>query len=206
MTVETQMRALGEAVEALPQWLSNHIHRVEDEAVRLAQRFGEDVERARMAALGHDLVRHKNDAELLALAAEYEIEPDEIELRSPILIHGPVAARMLMRDYELEDDDVIAGVDCHTTARPNMERIEKVLFVADKIEPHKLRRNPVLQEVYDLAETDLDAAVVRFLDMRIDEAMQKDGLIHPLLIEARNQLLMARSPQPELRTSVREIP
>jgi predicted HD superfamily hydrolase involved in NAD metabolism len=192
MTVDTQMQALRDAVEALPDWLCNHIRRVEDEAVRLARRYGEDVERARLAALGHDLVRHKNNEELLALAVEYEIEPDDIELRSPILIHGPVAARMLMRDYELEDDDIIAGVDCHTTARPNMARIEKVLFVADKIEPHKLRRNPLLQDVYDLAETDLDAAVVRFLDLRIEEALAVNGLIHPLLIEARNQLLMSR--------------
>ncbi|MGE3986155.1 MAG: hypothetical protein AB7G38_18445, partial [Dehalococcoidia bacterium] len=126
------------------------------------------------------------------LAKRYDIDPDPVELAAPVLIHGPIAARMLVRDFDLDDTDVIAGVDCHTTARPGMTMIEKMLFIADKIEPNKLKRGGALQEVYDLRITDIDAAVIRFLDMRIAESLAGSGQIHPKLIEARNDLIRNR--------------
>jgi nicotinate-nucleotide adenylyltransferase len=99
---------------------------------------------------------------------------------------------MLVRDFDLHDEEVIEGVDCHTTARPGMTMIEKMLFIADKIEPNKLKRGGGLQEVYDLRTTDIDAAVIRFLDLRIEEALAGNGQIHPKLIAARNDLLGKR--------------
>lgn len=183
---------LREAVEALPPKLRDHVLRVETEAMALARRYGQDPERASIAALGHDLVRHKNNEELLALARRYDIEPDPVERDAPLLIHGPIAARMLTRDFDLQDEEVIAGVDCHTTARPGMTMIEKMLFIADKIEPNKLKRGGGLEEVYALRETDIDAAIIRFLDLRIEEALAGGGQIHPKLIEARNELVRLR--------------
>jgi predicted HD superfamily hydrolase involved in NAD metabolism len=187
--IASKLRA---AVEALPPRLRDHILRVEAEAMSLSRVYGQDPERASIAALGHDLVRHKNDEELLSLAKRYDIDPDPVELAAPILIHGPIAARMLVRDFDLDDSEVIEGVDCHTTARPGMTMIEKMLFIADKIEPNKLKRGGALQEVYDLRTTDIDAAIVRFLDMRIEEALSGGGQIHPKLIAARNDLLGKR--------------
>jgi predicted HD superfamily hydrolase involved in NAD metabolism len=183
---------LRAAVEALPPRLRDHVLRVEVEAMNLARKHGQDPERASIAALGHDLVRHKNNEELLDLARRYDIEPDAVELASPVLVHGPIAARMLTRDFDLDDAEIIAGVDCHTTARPGMTMIEKMLFIADKIEPNKLKRGGALQEVYDLRETDIDAAVLRFLDMRIEQALAGGGQIHPRVIEARNELVRSR--------------
>jgi hypothetical protein len=82
--LEERLRA---AVAALPAGLRGHVLRVETEAVQLTQRFGGDVERARLAALGHDLVRHKSEAELLALAGRYGLQPDSVELEMPILCY-----------------------------------------------------------------------------------------------------------------------
>ena len=73
-----------------------------------------------------------------------------------------------------------------------MTMIEKMLFIADKIEPAKLKRGGPLQEVFDLRLDDIDAAVIRFLDMRIEEALSGKGQIHPKLIEARNELIRLR--------------
>ncbi len=191
-TVTNVAARLRAAVDALPPKLRDHVLRVEVEAMKLARVHGQDPERSSIAALGHDLVRHKDNEELLDLAKRYDIDPDPIELASPVLVHGPIAARMLTRDFDLQDEEVIAGVDCHTTARPGMTMIEKMLFIADKIEPNKLKRGGGLQEVYDLRETDIDAAVLRFLDLRIEEALAGGGLIHPRLIEARNDLMRMR--------------
>jgi predicted HD superfamily hydrolase involved in NAD metabolism len=184
--IETRLR---QSLEALPDGLRAHIERVEADAVRLASIHGIDRHRARLAALGHDLVRHKQDAELIALAQAYELQPDAIEAASPILVHGPVAARILSRDLCLSDEEVLAAVAWHTTARAGMSPLEMALFVADKTEPDKLAKNPRLSRVREFADSDLPAAVLRYLDLYIEEALRKRQLLHPRTLEARNQLL-----------------
>jgi predicted HD superfamily hydrolase involved in NAD metabolism len=182
---------LRQLLEALPAGLRAHIQRVEAEAARLASIHGLDQHRARLAALGHDLVRHKQDAELLALAQAYELQPDDIEAASPILVHGPVAARILSRDLCLSDEEVLASVAWHTTARAGMSPLEMALFVADKTEPEKLARDQALQQVRTLGDSDLSAAVLRYLDLYMEQALQRRLLLHPRTLEARNQLLSA---------------
>jgi predicted HD superfamily hydrolase involved in NAD metabolism len=188
---------LRDAVEALPQGLRDHVLRVEVEAEKLARLHDVDPLRARMAALGHDLVRHKRPDELLALAQQYAVETDAVERATPILVHGPIAARILVRDYALADADILAGIDCHTTARPGMAPLEKVLFIADKVEPEKLEHNPVWREVYDLAfdaskapGQGLDRALRRFLDLHIVASVERGWLVHQRSIDARNEILM----------------
>jgi predicted HD superfamily hydrolase involved in NAD metabolism len=192
MTVlaELEMR-LRAAVEALPKGLRDHVLRVEAETEWLARRYEVEPERARLAALGHDLVRHKSEPELLELAGEYGLQPDAVEKAAPVLVHGPIAAKILVRDYDYGDDEVISGIDCHTTARPGMSMLEKVLFIADKIEPEKLDRSPAWREVGDLARTDIDVALLRFLDLRIEEAVAERLPIHERMLEARNALVLA---------------
>jgi len=158
--------------------------------VRLAPLHCVDPQRARISALGHDLVRHKSGDELLKLTRHYSIATDEVERATPILVHGPVAARMLYREYGLLDPEVLEGIDCHTTARANMAPVEKVLFIADKVEPEKLRYWPECREVLDLAQTDLDAALLRFLDLHFEQAVRKRWTIHQRSLDARNQLLL----------------
>jgi predicted HD superfamily hydrolase involved in NAD metabolism len=189
---EALTERLREAVKGLPDGLRAHILRVEEEAVRLAGLHGVDQTRARAAALGHDLVRHKNGAELLQLAGEYGLTPDPVERAWPILVHGPVAAAMLSRDYGVMDADLLAGVDCHTTAREGMSRLEQVLFVADKIEPGKLAYEPALSQVKQHAEVDLAAAVLSYLDFNIEQALRRSWQIHKRSVEARNELLAQR--------------
>jgi len=180
---------LREALEALPKGLREHILRVEDEALRLAALHNVEASRASLSALGHDLVRHLPGPELLELARRYDLTPDAVELAEPILVHGPVAARMLSRDYGVDDPDLLAGVDCHTTARAGMAPLEQVLFVADKVEPHKRDREPLMHKVRDIASSDLDAGVLRYLDWSIEQALRKGWLLHPRTLEARNALL-----------------
>ena len=186
-TIETKLR---DAIEALPEGLRNHILRVEAESLALASAHGVDVHRAAVSALGHDLVRHLKGPQLLAMAAQYGLAPDAIETASPILVHGPVAACILARDYGFDDAEILAGIDCHTTARAGMTPLEQVLFVADKVEPHKLAREAELAEVKDLAVADLRAAVLRYLDLNFAKSLRRGWQIHPRSLEARNELLV----------------
>ena len=189
MTTATAEGRLRDAVAALPIGLRDHVLRVEAESERLAGVHRLDPARARLAALGHDLVRDKRGDELLYLASRYNLTPDAIERSTPILVHGPVAARMLAQDYGIEDSEVLDGVDCHTTARAGMTALEKVLFLADKVEEEKLERYPEWREVRELADTSLDAALRRFLDLHFQQAVRRGWLIHPRSLEARNEIL-----------------
>jgi predicted HD superfamily hydrolase involved in NAD metabolism len=192
--IESRLRSV---VEALPAGLRDHVLRVEAESRRLAAIHGVDPSRARLAALGHDLVRHLKGNELLALASRYEIVPDAVELASPILTHGPIAARILALDYGIEDGEVLDGIDCHTTGRAGMTALEKVLFVADKIDGSKIARSPELAEVRDLALSSLDEAVLRYLDFNLEEAVRRRWQVHPRSLEARNEILTHLGLKPE---------
>lgn len=190
MTIAPVESRLREAVDALPKGLREHVLRVEIECVRMAQLHDVDVERAKLAALGHDLVRHKKGDELIAMATVYGLTIDVVEEESPILLHGPIAARIIETFYEVTDEEIIAGIDCHTTARPGMSKLEQVLFVADKIEPHKLESHAAYAEVYDLALTDLDAAVLRYLELNLEESIRRHWLVHERSHLTRNELLL----------------
>ena len=184
--IESRLRG---AVDALPKGLRDHVLRVEIEATIYAKLHGVDEGRARLAALGHDLLRHEPDARLLVLSENYGYDADEIEHASPILLHGPLAAKLLARNG-YTDPEVLAAVDCHTTARAGMSTLEKVLLIADKVEPEKLERRPALEEVRVLAARDLDGALLRFIDLHLAEAAERRWLVHPRTIEARNELLL----------------
>jgi HD superfamily phosphohydrolase YqeK len=96
---------------------------------------------------------------------------------------------MLERDFGIEDAEVIDGVDCHTTARAGMAVLEQVLFVADKVEPHKLAREPLMAGVREAATSDLDAGVLRYLDWSIEQAGRRAWTLHPRTLEARSWLV-----------------
>jgi predicted HD superfamily hydrolase involved in NAD metabolism len=189
---ETGLESLREHIEGLPGGLRRHIEAVVAEARRLARLHGVDEERAVMAAWTHDIVRATDPEELLRLAHELGLNPNEIEEAAPILLHGPVAARLLTSRYGVEDEEVLAVARWHSTGRAGMSTLEKVLFLADKVEPGKAAGRADLEEIRRLAETDLDGAVLRYLDLQLVEAVGQGWPLHPDAVAARNQLLLPR--------------
>jgi predicted HD superfamily hydrolase involved in NAD metabolism len=180
-------------IEGLPGGLRRHIEAVVEEARRLARIHGVDEERAALAARGHDIARATRPDGLLRLASELGLSPNEVERAAPILLHGPVAARLLATRYGVEDEEVLAVARWHTTGRAGMSALEKVVFLADKVEPGKSRGRQELEEVRRLAESDLDRAVLLYLDQQVLEAVQQGWPLHPDAVAARSELLLRRS-------------
>jgi predicted HD superfamily hydrolase involved in NAD metabolism len=189
---ETGLESLRGHIEGLPGGLRRHIEAVVAEARRLARLHGVDEELAVMAARTHDIARAMDPEELLRLARELGLNPNEVEEAAPILLHGPVAARLLASRYGVEDEEVLASARWHSTGRAGMSVFEKVVFLADKVEPGKVAGRPDLEEVRRLAETDLDRAVLRYLDLQLLEAVRQGWPLHPDAVAARNELLLAR--------------
>ena len=182
--------ALRAAVDALPRGLREHVLRVVEEARRLAQRYGLDEERVTIAALGHDLARAYTPAELLRQAVEAGLEVSDVERREPILLHGPLGARLMAERFGVGDEELLAAARHHPTARAGMGAIERLVVVADKIEPHKARDDAALAEARGLADKSIDAALRTILDRQVARAVERGWPLHPDTVAARNELVL----------------
>ena len=182
--------ALRRELERLPEEVRGHTERVLDEALRLAARHGGRLRRqVRVAALGHDLLRVTPREELLRLADEAGIEPNEAERVEPLLLHGPVAAGLLRERFGIVDAEVLDAVRYHTTGRAGMSDLEKIVFLADKTEPDELAHYPQWREVHALAQGDLDAAMLRALELYLERARREEWTVHPDVLAAREYFL-----------------
>jgi len=142
----------------LPKGLRDHIQRVESISEELAQAHSVSQDRVRLCAQAHDLCRAMKGEELLRRARDLSISIHPVEEKLPILLHGPVAAELLRREG-LDDDDVYQGVYYHSTACTGLEPVAKVVFLADKLDPHKAKRYPYLPELKTAALESLDYAI-----------------------------------------------
>ena len=184
-TIEEIRRDVGR----LSRGLCEHILRVEEIAVGLAEVHGVDAQKARVGALLHDLARARRPEELLAMAEGFGIGVGALEERMPIFLHGPIAASLARERYGVEDPEILEAVRAHTTGRAGMGPVARVVFLADKLDPTKDRRYPFNSEVREVARSDLDQAIRLFLDGDISGHVGRGGVVHPGSVELRNELV-----------------
>ena len=181
-----------ERAQALPEALRAHVGRVVSEARQLAQIYELDPDQVEAAAWGHDLYRAHSDADLLRAASGLGMTVDAVQQALPVLLHGPVAAETAQRAWGVDDAEVLEAICWHTTAHAPMSRAAMAVYLADKIEPEKVRDDPDLRAIRDLARRDPEAAVLAYLDRELNRHLARGGVIHPASIEARNALLLRR--------------
>jgi predicted HD superfamily hydrolase involved in NAD metabolism len=162
---------------------------VRDIALELAGQHGVDGDKAWLAASAHDLARAMDSTEMLASARELGIPVGPLEEVTPIFLHGPIAAELSHRNG-LDDPEVYDAVYWHSTARAGMTPLEKLVFIADKLDPQKAHRYPRLPEIRALVTESLDRAVLEFLDQDIARLLHEDKVVHPTTLYARNELLL----------------
>ncbi len=167
-----------------------HTLGVVKEAVRLAPRYGVPVEKAKIAALLHDCAKNFDETRFNEIAAEYGVQLDEYAQKEPALVHAFLGAAVAYRDYGVTDKEILDAIYYHTTARANMTNLEKLIYIADMIEPG--RTMPQAEELRKMVEVDLDAALIYAIDCSIKHVIKKGRLIHPDSIYARNYLIERR--------------
>lgn len=161
-----------------------HTYSVAEEAVRLAEKYGEDCERAEFAALFHDMFR-STPVTVLNMYVRHLGLPDRL-MDNANLSHSKVAAEIMKRDYGIEDEDMINAVSFHTTGRAGMSRLEKIIFLADAIEPG--RNYPSVEETRRLAYIDLDKACISSLERTVEYIRGKGEYLDPDTVNALNYL------------------
>lgn len=121
--------------------------------------------RARRAGLLHDCAKYLTDAEMIDLCDQYGIDLSEIERENPALIHGKLGAYLAKHRYGVEDEEICSAIFWHTTGKPEMTTLEKILYVADYIEPkRKMDCKPyLLSEIRKQCFRDLDQGLLMIL-------------------------------------------
>lgn len=162
-----------------------HVLGTEEEAIRLSQSYGADVEKARRAALLHDCTKRLSLQEHLEICERYGVEVDELEKTSPNLLHSKTGAAIAQHVYG-ECQEVCEAIKWHTTGKPHMTLLEKILYIADYIEP--TRAFPGVDTLRKAVYQDLDAGVLMGMENTIDLMQRRGDPIHPNTTQARDAL------------------
>ncbi len=162
-----------------------HVLGTEQEAIHLAERWGGDVEKARRAALLHDCTKKLSPEEHLALAEKYGADLDGMERRTPKLLHAKTGAAVAETLFGT-DGEITDAIRWHTTGRAHMTLLEKIIYLADYIEPS--RDFPGVWELRRACYEDLDAGLLMGLEMTIREMEKQGAPIHTKTLEARDAL------------------
>lgn len=161
-----------------------HVLNTMEVALKLAKRYGADPHKALTAALFHDLFRGCTSSEIDEIILEKDL-PKEY-MGKPYLAHGKVASAVIEDTYHIADKDVLNAVSFHTTGRANMTALEKIIFLADLIEPSRSFEG--VERLREKAFVDLDEAVLMALENNIDFIKEKGLEIDEDSIRARDFL------------------
>ena len=162
-----------------------HVLGTEQEAIRLAERYGGDVDRARRAALLHDCTKKLDMEAQAALCRQYGIQLDELERKALKLLHAKTGAAVA-RDVFGVDEEIYHAIWWHTTGRAGMTLLEKIIYLADYIEPS--RDFPGVEDLRKVCYEDLDRGLLMGLEMTISEMEAMGNPVHRATLEARDAL------------------
>lgn len=161
-----------------------HTYAVAEEAKKLAVLYGADADKAELAALFHDMFRSMSN-DVLNMYIRHLGLPDRLK-NNPNLSHGKIAAEIMKRDFGIDDEDMINAVSFHTTGRSGMSRLEKIIFLADAIEPG--RKYPTVEETRRLAYKNLDQACISSLERTVEYIKSRGEYMDPDTVNALRDL------------------
>lgn len=180
---------LDEARDVVQENLSKarfeHTLRVEETALKLAEQYRAAENEVALAAIFHDYAKCFTVEELRERVTQYKLPTSLLNYHFE-LWHGPVGAKIAEYEYGIKQNDVLNAIYYHTTGRKDMSLLEKIIFVADYIEPGRIF--PGVDEIRKLAMIDLQKAERKALKNTITYLMEKDGTIHPDSFFAYNDL------------------
>lgn len=155
-----------------------HTLGVAETARRLADRYGVDPMRARLAGMLHDCAKWMAYGDMVGLVRRYVPDADEEEIGAEAVLHAPAGAVVAWREYGVRDREILSAIRKHTLGGPEMTALEALIYVSDFIEPN---RKPFdgLESARALAEEDIFAAARRCARLTSDFVRQRGGTPHP---------------------------
>ncbi|NLY67616.1 MAG: HD domain-containing protein [Tissierellia bacterium] len=165
-----------------------HSLRVMETSIELAKRYNSSIEKAAVAGLLHDCGKLKGETNLLKVCSDFGIILDGMTKINSELIHSVLGAAIAEKEYGIKDEEVLKAIKYHTTGRENMSLLEKIVYIADLIEPGRSFEG--VDKLRKLALEDLDRCLIYSLDNTLKFLIENKKIIHIDSIKARNYLLI----------------
>jgi predicted HD superfamily hydrolase involved in NAD metabolism len=172
----------------VPQSRLQHILRVEQMAIALAEVHGESVEKAAQAGLMHDLAKYFKPQRLLSLAKDAKLHLDPVDEMNPHLLHADIGALVARDEFGVTDPDVLEAIANHTLGRPGMAPLSCIVYLADSLEPGR-GNTAELQTLRYVSQNDLIRATWLTCDHSISALIHGRRVIHPRALLTRNWFL-----------------
>ena len=144
----------------------------------LAMRYGYPIDQAEVAGMLHDCAKGYDNDTIIRHCEKKGIEITEDERKAPAVLHAKYGAWLAENTYDIHDQEILDAIACHTTGKPAMGLLDKILYVADYIEPNRCEA-PRLEEIRKLAFCDLNRTVAEILYDTINFLNTKSGAIDP---------------------------
>ncbi|PPA71478.1 bis(5'-nucleosyl)-tetraphosphatase (symmetrical) YqeK [Jeotgalibacillus proteolyticus] len=181
--------ALAHVREVLPEQRYIHTIGVMETAKALAEKYGENVEQAEMAAILHDMAKHHSRDDMRDIIKKEQMD-ERLLLFHHELWHAPVGAYLAKVMMAIESQDILNAIRFHTTGRAGMSLLEKIIYLSDFIEPG--RKFPEAEEIRKIAFTDLEKAMRKTVKQSISFLMDKKARIFPDTLECYNDLMLQK--------------
>ncbi len=163
-----------------------HTIGVMETAIKLADRYGADIKKAELAAIFHDYAKFRPKDEMKQIIVEQGMPPILLQYNSE-LWHAPVGAFLAEKEAGITDSEVLDAIRYHTSGRIGMTLLDKIIYLADYIEPG--RHFPGVDEVRAIAEEDLDNALIESMKNTIQFLMKKNQPVFPDTFNAYNSIV-----------------
>ncbi len=155
-------------------------------AAALSMAHGEPVEDAMTAGLLHDCAKSMHGSELVAICEKARLNVTAVERSNPTaLLHAKAGAYLAQHKYGVNDDDILNAIRYHTTGRPDMSKLEKILYIADYIEPNR-KQLAELDLIRRIAFHDLDRTMEKILENTLTHLRSSDGPLDDMTIKTYN--------------------
>lgn len=168
----------------------NHSINVMNTSIELAKLYNCSIEEAKIAGLLHDCGKFQDKIKILKMVDEFDIILDDVMKKNTALAHGPLGVAIAKSKYNISNPNILNAIRYHTTGREEMTLLEKIVFIADLIEPS--RNFQGVEEMRKLAYENLDESIILALNKNIQFVIEKKNLLHLDTIKARNRLIILK--------------
>ncbi len=174
--------------ENLSEKRYTHSLGVADEAVKLAERYGADTDKAYVAGLLHDYMKEFPPEKMADELKKYGVSVSEVASSAPKTLHGALGACVVREKFGIDDEEIYDAIFFHTTGKADMGILTKIIYIADYIEPN--RSFDGVERLRKLAYEDIDKAIVLGIDETILDLIKRGLAVEPNTINARNYILL----------------
>lgn len=164
-----------------------HTLGVEGKAVELAEKYGADIEKCRIAAILHDVAKEMQIDKMKDICQKNfseELSKEDMEINE--ILHGFAGCIIARDEFGITDEDILNGIKYHTVGKRGLSLLGRIIYIADGIE--KNRDYPAVDEIRREVEKDLDKGIILEIDRKVEYLTERKGKIHKNTVEMREWL------------------